>query len=479
MTKILSDFIDASIYDITDLDATALVVRRASFERKSEAAKDASEGYYLSLVCLPYSPQAAALVADIDALIRASEPPESRIRQKATAALGAVLADLFAAADSSPPTYGFRSMAAGSFSGEIVGFRGVKRALTGLERLGFITVKPGVKHNAGRRTRGDAASRFLVQKALIERAASHGITPGNWGDHFQQRPRPIAVAEPITLRKARGNDWKRRPDRGEPMPIDWTNPKAIAAKERVDELNRYFANVEISAIRENHTARSDCHYGFKRIFNEGNDPAFDYDRGGRLFSIHGGFQQLSKAERSTIFINGEPTVELDFRASQLTILHAKLGSPLDQTNDPYAGIDVDRSILKMMVMQTLGNSKIPSRWSPANCKKYKKDQEEKQGRKNACLRTDHPFETYKTAMLTQFPILNDWGVIPIKWGQLQFEESEVTIEAVQILATTHDIPALPVHDSLIVAASAEDTARKVLSQAFESRFGTKPHIKSN
>lgn len=478
MIKGLSELNYTSLYHITDVEANTHVVQRRSRHRNAEATKDLSEGHYLSLICLPCSPQAAALVADIEALIRGLETRKSRIRQEAQAAAGAVLADLLAAAYGSPTTYGFRSMAAGSFSGEAIGFRGANRTLAGLARLGFITIESGVKHNAGRKTRGDAASRFLVQKALIERAASHGITPGNWGDHFQQRPRPISVAEPITLRKARGNDWGRRPDRGEPMPIDWTNPKAIAAKQQVDELNRYFANVEISAIRENHTARSDCHYGFKRIYNEGDDPAFDYDRGGRLFSIHGGFQQLSKAERSTIFIDGEPTVELDFRASQLTILHAKLGRPLDQTNDPYAGIDVDRDILKMMVMQTLGNIRVPSRWSPANCKKYRKDQEEKQGRKNACLRTDHPFETYKTAMLTQFPILNDWGVIPIKWGQLQHEESEVIIDAVHILATMHNIPALPVHDSLIMPLSAETIARTVLVQVFEKRFGSTPYIKT-
>jgi hypothetical protein len=479
MTNILCDISDTLNSNIVRLEAKELDAQPRPYKRKIEAADEASEGYYLSLVCLPYSPQAVALVAEINGLIRALEPPEYRIRQEATAALGAVLADLFAAADSSSPTYGFRSMAAGSFSGEAIGFRGVSRAVNGLERLGFIIVRPGIKHNAGRKTRGDAASRFLVQQALIDRAAAHGITPDNWGAHFRQRPRPISIAEPITLRKARGYDWGKRPDRGEPMPIDWTNPKAIAARKQVDELNHYFASVEISAIRGSGTAQSDCHYGFKRIFNEGDDPAFDYDRGGRLFSVHGGFQQLSKAERSTIFINGEPTVELDMRASQLTILHAKLGRPLDQTNDPYGGIGVDRDISKMLVMQTLGNRNIPSRWSPTNCKRYKKDQEQKYGIRNACLRTDHPFETYKTAMLKQFPILNDWEIIPLKWAQLQFEESEVIIETVHILAAMHDIAALPVHDSLIVAVSAENTARKVLSQVFESHFGTAPHIKSN
>lgn len=459
--------------------AKLLAVNATPNKTKPKLASSETEGHYLSLLCQPSSKLAAELIDDIDTRMRRLPPQAIRIRPQTKAAIGAAIADLLKTWNGSTDTYSFRSMAAGSFTGEPVGYRNASKVMTGLERLGFITVVAGIKHQAGRRMRGDKASQFYVQQALIDCAAERGVTPENWAEHFRQRPRPRAILEPITLRKDRGDNWGRRPDRGEPMQVDWTNPRVIVAKAQVDDLNRYFADVEISAIRAGQTAGSDCHYGFKRIYNQGDDPTFDYDRGGRLFSMHGGYQQLSKAERATIMLNGEPTVELDLRASQLTILYASIGKPLDQSTDPYLGIGVDRSISKMLMMQTLGNTKLPSRWSSANAKNYEKDKEKQEGTKNACLRTEHPFDIYQSAMLKQFPELKDWEHMPIKWGMLQFEESEVVIRAVHTLAMQHGIPALPVHDSIIVPASAASTASEVFEKAFENRFYAKPHIKSS
>ena len=44
------------------------------------------------------------------------------------------------------------------------------------------------------------------------------------------------------------------------------------------------------------------------------------------------------------------------------------------------------------------------------------------------------------------------------------------------LATVHGIPALPVHDSIIVPVSKADIAAAILSKEFEREVGAKPKL---
>ena len=66
-----------------------------------------------------------------------------------------------------------------------------------------------------------------------------------------------------------------------------------------------------------------------RVFNDGR-----WSRGGRFYG--GWWQSLPKAVRSTIRIDGEATVELDFRSMHPRILYQLTGSPISATVDPYA-----------------------------------------------------------------------------------------------------------------------------------------------
>jgi hypothetical protein len=65
------------------------------------------------------------------------------------------------------------------------------------------------------------------------------------------------------------------------------------------------------------------HYGFTRNFNNRS-----WKKGGRLYSVGGGYQRLSEKKRLEMTINGEAVVEIDIKASFLTIYHARLGVPL-------------------------------------------------------------------------------------------------------------------------------------------------------
>jgi hypothetical protein len=58
-----------------------------------------------------------------------------------------------------------------------------------------------------------------------------------------------------------------------------------------------------------------------------------------------------------------------------------------------------------------------------------------------------------------------------------FSESRVIISTMLRLAREHNIPAVPVHDSLIVPRSKEEIAERVLDEQFAQIIGVKPTLK--
>lgn len=426
-------------------------------------------GVYLGCLSEPHSPESMSFIDDLALKIhlrKAGRKPT----EKAKIALGAVLADLMNVARGGVKAHAFRSLKKSEFTGDGVGYRVFRAAVDALETAGMIERREGSKMASYKVTRGDKASQFFVRQPLLDAAAAHGILPEDWVCHFRLKPQPAIIENSIALRKSRSGSWFDRPDRGEDMPVDRFHPNVIASKQKVDEINAFLFGKEITALRNGHETQSRCHCGFKRIYNQGDLPGYNYDKGGRLYSIGGGYQNLSKAERATILIDGEETVEIDIRASHLVGLHAVSGCPLDPLVDPYHGLSVDRGITKMFIMQTVGSDKLPTRWSETAAESYAWDNG---GR---CLYCGHPFKAIKSAVLIKFPIFNNWASSKIRWGDLQFNEAEVIVGTVYLLAWQHNAPSLPVHDSLIIRKCDEGIARSVLAELFEDRFNVPPYL---
>ncbi len=436
---------------------------------KAVVSKMRSNEIYLGLLNEPHSPEALSLIEDLALQIHKSTAGR-KPTEKAKAALGAVLADLMNVARAGDKAHGFRSLKKGEFTGEDVGYHVFRAAVDGLEDAGMIERREGAKMASYKATPGDKASQFFVLQPLLDAAAAHGIFPDDWARHFRLKPQPTIIKNAITLRKSRSGGWFDRPDRGEDMPVDSSHPNVIASKHKVDEINAFLFGKEITALRNSDRIHSRCHCGFKRIYNQGDLPGYNYNKGGRLYSIGGGYQNLSKAERATILIDGEETVEIDIRASHLVGLHAVSGCPLDPGIDPYHGLSVDRGITKMFIMQTVGSDKLPTRWSETAAESYAWEND---GR---CLYCDHPFKAIKSAVLMKFPIFKNWAASKIRWGDLQFNEAEVIIGTVYHLAWQHNAPSLPVHDSLIIRKCDEGIARSVLAELFEDRFNVPPYL---
>lgn len=167
-------------------------------------------------------------------------------------------------------------------------------------------------------------------------------------------------------------------------------------------------------------------------------------------------------------IAGEATVEIDIRASHLTILHALLARPFDRHGpDPYRHPDIPRDVVKRWVTMTLGFDSFQSKWSSLAVKAYR----EETGR---TLGKDYPIKRVREEVLELLPLLKDWETCSIRWGHLQYIERCAIVDTVHQLAVAHDVPALPVHDSIILPVSKKELATTVLKANFKKHVGVEP-----
>ncbi len=376
-------------------------------------------------------------------------------------ALAALLANLLRIEAKANPAYGYHGMSPDAFRLLQVGYWPFREVADGMEALGYLHREKGYKEHSGFFAKA-VATRFKATASLIDKAGSYGIVPADWRTHFHRLPRPRAIPHPIVL-KAECNPKGK----GKRMYVDRRDPTVIALARPIDELNAYFYDVVIEPDR---------HYAFHRIFAKGvgGSKTYGWDQGARVYSIGDGYQHMSEIERAGITINGEATVELDIKASHITILHAKMKVDVPNYPDPYTIDGFDRGAIKTFVTMTLGHTKFHPDWTDDSRKNYAKSRT-KRGLPPLAL---PPFDDVRRATLQAIPLLIDWPDSSYRWGDLQFIESEAVLEAVHTLAMVRDVPVLPVHDSIIVPVSKRALAEAVLSAAFQKHVGIKPFIEA-
>ena len=214
-----------------------------------------------------------------------------------------------------------------------------------------------------------------------------------------------------------------------------------------------------------------AHETFFRAFEDGDQKGFRWNKGGRLYST-GDYQTLKEAQRLLMRFDGEPIVEIDIRASYLTILHGKLGIVPDFGADPYAISGVPREVVKGWLVATFGAEKPIPRWPQDRAAEYASKTGGRQ------LGRDHPVRALGVKMLTRYPVLRHLGEPGLGWADLMFAESEAIIGAMLVLVEKR-IPSLPVHDSLIVPAHAEGLAVDALKRTFKEVVGVEPLVEVN
>ena len=280
-------------------------------------------------------------------------------------------------------------------------------------------------------------------------AASYDINGDNFYDHFiVSLPK-----KPIRLRAAKGN-FRSRMDRGPAMQFEETK-KTRALTKQVHSLNEYLID---------HSLEGGNFNGYIRGFNEGNHPAFNWDRGGRLYAVGAdSYQLLKKAERLKMKIDSKPVAEIDINASFLRIFHSLINQPLPERNDPYTVDGLPRDVVKAWFTATFGHDKFHQSWPPGLNKRLR----------------DDGIDTSKGMSMTKvqekvveaIPSFKLWKPQEHGWPRLMFLESEQLIASMEQLRDHHDIPAFSIHDSVVVPKESVEIATAVLRERFEGCFG--------
>lgn len=426
---------------------------------------------YAALRAHPITEQADALVSTLARKLdeHALATGARQNKRKSTAekldyAVGAFLADLlraYGSGEAAPNPWVYRSMHAKSFSGASVSYRTFGRLVDGLRQLGFIQRAEG--HTVSNEDKGKFAARFRATPALLAFCNEHAVDPASVQDHFEfEYDLPTEV---IDLRATKDSDyWVKTKPVGKPLPFVRDHFVGII-EAQVKELNEFFAQQKL---------RGGSHHGYVRVYNNGDNPRFHWNMGGRLYSQHftQSYQVMSGDERSKMTINGEPVAEVDIRASYLTIFLSLRGIQLPES-DPYdlPGLGPEhRNAVKQWMVATFGNTRPIKRWPSRMLKRTPELKE-------------YTVSTITKAALTKYPALSAWGQ-PLRgvthgWADLMWIESNGMLGTMLKLKREHQVPSLTVHDSLIVPASSAETAQTVLKDEFQRQRDISPLLKIN
>lgn len=428
---------------------------------------------FAALSRAPATPEAKALVDAVASRLESLEGEiEARQRQRGKAAdrfrqaVGAFLADLLMAPGGG--TFGglvHRANDPDAFTGEAVGYRQFAAVRQGLERLELVEVFKGygVPGPFGRPQ--GRATRFRATPALLAWADQWCIDPATATDHFEALPTSRAKLL-VTLKAASVWDGGTKIS-GPSMKVAKTQ-KVGAISDQVARINDFLATVAIRGAEAG---------PFVRGFYLGDAPGFAWDRGGRLYSQSAGgdYQRLPQAERLQMTLDGEPVVEIDIRASYLTIAHALAGEAYDPGADAYRlpGFEDERgrAIVKGWTATTLAKGAPPQRWPKRQLEEYAKSF----GRN---LSADFKVRAVTDAAVSKYPLLGRLEVAGLDWSVLMYRESEIILRTILSLIDT-GTPSLPVHDSLIVPASKEGLAVDLLRSSFMEEVGVAPALKVN
>ena len=423
--------------------------------------EDISNAAFMAFSTKATSDKAKQLVVEVLYLLQQSEQRtrKRKATYQASFELGVelVVSDLLSTLANERSSWVYRSMFRNTFSGEPIGADTFNNITAQMQNNGLLETYDGgnvtnpfydpstgsPKFNPGK------ARRFRPSEALVSLAASCDINSDNFYDHFTVS----LPKKPIRLRAAKGN-FRSRMDRGMVMRFEETE-KTRTLTEQVQSLNEYLID---------HSLEGGNFNGYIRGFNEGNHPAFNWDRGGRLYAVGlNSYQLLKKAERLKMRIDGEPVAEIDINASFLRIFHSLIDQPLPDRDDPYTVDGLPRDVVKAWVTATFGHDKLHQSWPPGLNKRLR----------------DDGIDTSKGMSMTKvqekvveaIPSFKLWNPQEHGWPRLMFLESEQMIASIEQLRDNHDIPAFSIHDSVVVPKESVEIATAVLCERFEGCFG--------
>ncbi len=393
----------------------------------------------------------------------AYHPRKQRWREKDVASfrqgLGALLADLLInASNETAQGLMYRSTARSGFSGTYCSSRHYGYLVTLWTEMRLIEHFKGFQKNGdfeGVRVREyGMAGRLRATPRLLGIAEEKGIDPDSASKHF---PKDHFKSQPIQVKSRRGSDYRGkraqviRPPR---------SPKLDRLNAEIAGLNAFLEGFEFNISTPQ----------FRRTFNNGDDPNFDYDQGGRLYCVsEENYQSWRRSERVGVTINGEPCSEVDVSSSFLLVFHWLCGEPFNGSKDLYLVPGIERMVVKKLIVSRFGADRWPTQWPRG----FKVEYFEETGGE---LTTRYRLGKVCEAIQSTLPILDKIDQKINGWAQLQYWESHAIVAAILELKAA-GIPSLPIHDSLLVPHSQIEAACRALEDSYSKTFGTQPGLK--
>lgn len=193
----------------------------------------------------------------------------------------------------------------------------------------------------------------------------------------------------------------------------------------------------------------------KRIFSNGS-----FYQGGRFYGAW--WLNIKKETRKTITINGDTTIEMDFKAMHLDLLYSKEGLPLKE--DPYTLEGISRrhrSGIKMLL-----NAMINAESNQIDCDKNGNNSIRNKLPKDIEIKTIKDLLKRKHSPIAKF-FHSGKGV------KLQFIDSCIA-EGILLSLEKQKIPCLPVHDSFIIAKKNKNLLKNTMIEQFQKIVGRRP-----
>jgi hypothetical protein len=456
-------------------ETVVLETPRTDDEAARKRAREFDDALYAALLSRAHSDQAHALV---DHVLRMAAEHElaagirTNKRDKKHAALRTaverLLADLLEAqASEKAKGYVYRTARPKDFTGHPVSYRSFKSLVDAMGSLGLLERYTGFqmwdalfgKVVPTRRK----ATRYRATRQLLDIYEHHGIVAADFHQHFLV-PLPD---KPLKLHSASRRSEYGRKINGRRMSFKPT-PLTNKLQDEIKRLNEFFDGFELEG---------GIHRGYNRVFNNGNDPKFNWNMGGRLYShTERSYQQMDRSDRLRMKIGGAHVCEIDIRASYLTIFHALYGKPFGLSSDPYDLPDIGpegRDVVKMWITASFGNNAPINRWPTELVAKYRERTGKKLGKRYSAAKIGE-------LVVQSIPLLAKLGEHKnrIGWAELMYLESQAMVATMLELMDDH-IPSLAVHDSIIVPAFKEQRARSVLTDCYKKITTETPFLVSH
>lgn len=421
------------------------------FAPEKLSLQQVSESRLLSLLRTASNPAAEAFIAEVERRVLAAETwsGERKRKRRATAriqfrqAVTAIVANLLLAWSQTPPLPTSRTLHAASFTGEDIGLPAFRDAVRWLKAAYLMHHRKGGRSKDG--TKG-STGRFWPYDQLLNLAATYGIDANTVTSDFGWRKnssqKAPKVRETVVLK---GIPAHPNAKAGRKLRIDPHDLIASTLRAEVEALNRFAASVNVQGCRPPR---------WQRQFRG------DFRLYGRLHAVgEGNYQSMAAKDRvADIRIAGEPVVEIDIGSSHLSIMHGLLRLPLPE-GDLYAVPGFPRQVVKIWINATLGKGSPVRKWPKERLKIMPALAEVDPRAVMAAVLGRYPWLAEPWRLALEFAHLaRPQRVLP---HMLMGIEAEIMLAVVQDLRR-QSILGLPIHDGIIVPASAEAAACKLI-----------------